>query len=68
MKKRVTSYLNVFVIILNFFKELAISLSTVLKLIVRLLIGSPPTILLVKPPNIDFKIEGTPGNDIHFQC
>ena len=28
---------------------------------VKLKIGLPPTTLLVKPPNIDFKIEGTPG-------
>ena len=46
--------------------ESAISLSTVLRLIVKLKIGSPPTILLVKPPSIDFKIDGTPGKQNTF--
>ena len=50
----------------TFVKALAISLSTVLRLIVKLKIGLPPTILLVKPPNIDFKIEGTPGRQNTF--
>ena len=47
-------------------KDSAISLSTVLKLIVKLKIGSPPTILFVRPPSIDFNIDGTPGKQNTF--
>ena len=35
-------------------------------LIVWLMIGLPPTISFFKPPNIDFKIEGTPGKQNTF--
>ena len=37
-----------------------------LNLIVLLIIGSPPTKTLFNPPNIDFKIEGTPGKQNTF--
>ena len=44
-------------------ENFAISLSTVLTLIVLLKIFLPPLILLLNSPNIDFNIEGTPGKE-----
>ena len=59
----ISTALNLFC---TFSKGTEISLSTVLKLIVSLMIFLPPAILLFKPPNIDFNIEGTPGKQKTF--